>query len=323
MPKREPDKENKSIVVESSLELFHLSESNEFLFIIKHDQKTVLKTFLSLDIVLAVIKRHLFEGSEGKVTVEEYNSDPKQGGNLLSEEIIKAEEVISNEQLQPLLDIWLVETVMYVVKWLPSKLSELLGQLQYEAALNFISHQEKTDEAKTIYVSGKTFRITKEHLIAKPAKSERDNIVVDEFLRKEREQIKQRLGVKGRGGSTAEYDLNQLSKRFEETYKIIDDAKRIYKNNRNDKRWREFILKEYPDLPADLLERLSKSPNLSDEIWAKLSEKGGASAASDLALEYAARLCGAPLYHYTLRHLKDTLAEQGMSVKKVKSKGSH
>ena len=323
MPEREPDKESESIVVESSLELFYLSESNELLFIIKHDQKSVLTTLLNLDTVLALIKRHLFEGSEGKFTIEEYNSDPKQGGNLLSEEIIKAEEVINNEQLQPLLDIWLVETVMYVVKWLPSKLSELLGQLQYEAALNFISQQEKTDEAKTIYVSGKTFRITKEYLIAKPAKSERDNIVVEEFIKKEREQIRQRLGVRGRGGSEAEYDLSDLSFKFNETYPVIKDALRIYKQNRELKDWRKMVKSAYPYIPSDLVERLSKTPQLDNETRTLITKQGSSSAPQDIALEYAGRLCGVPQYRYSIRHYKDTLSKQGMSVKKVKSKGSN
>jgi hypothetical protein len=128
------------------------------------------------------------------------------------------------------------------------------------------------------------------------------------------------LKVDARGGSEAMHDLSQLAKHFERIYPDIEDAKKIYKSNHRDKRWKMYVGGAYPQLPADLIERLNPITMLSDELRAKLSEKGGTSAASDLTLEYAAHLCGAPPYRYTIRHLKGILSQQGMSVKKVKAK---
>jgi len=120
--------------------------------------------------------------------------------------------------------------------------------------------------------------------------------------------------------------LRPLALHFERVYPIWEQAKKIYKESQGSsdrkrrERWRETIFATYPELKgySDLVERLADPPQLPENILSKLEEKGGSPARSDIALEHAARRCGAPPYEYTIRHLKSVLSKQGMSVRKVK-----
>lgn len=116
-------------------------------------------------------------------------------------------------------------------------------------------------------------------------------------------RTKVRLQAPGPGGSDADYDLNQLKRFYYECLPKWQDAKRIYKDNRQ-RNWQAIVKGEHSDLPDQLIKRLSDPPNLPESELAILAVKGGISKASDIALEHAARLCGVPAYHYTLAHLE-------------------
>ena len=79
-------------------------------------------------------------------------------------------------------------------------------------------------------------------------------------------------------------------------------------------------------MPADLVSRVSGSPrDLSDKDKAILAKQGGDSTPSDIAYEWAARLCGAPAYHYKLNTLKAELTKQNQKqnnqpIQKTKTK---
>ena len=127
-----------------------------------------------------------------------------------------------------------------------------------------------------------------------------------------------------RGGSKPDYDLADLGKHFESVYPLWLEAKRIYRESQKAKekarreKWQDAIKSIYPQLPEDLIERLRKFPNLSEEESIQLEKKGGTSAPYDIATEHAARLCGIPSYYYSIRHLKGILSKQGVSARKVK-----
>jgi hypothetical protein len=120
---------------------------------------------------------------------------------------------------------------------------------------------------------------------------------------------KRRFGVK-HGGSKAKSDLSSLRGNFEKVYPSWRDAKAIYRSNRNRKGWPGMVKAAYPDLPDDLILRLGDPPNLPEDLQAKVSDTGGTSKPSEIALEHAARLCNVPPYTYTIRHLSETLRKQ-------------
>jgi hypothetical protein len=101
-------------------------------------------------------------------------------------------------------------------------------------------------------------------------------------------------------------DFQDFAAYYEKTLPVWRDAKLIYKQNSRRATWRDLIRAAYPDmkLDDDLIERLSGRLNdLPQDVQEKLSEKGGDSKPSSIALEHAARLCGAAPYQYSLRHL--------------------
>jgi hypothetical protein len=100
--------------------------------------------------------------------------------------------------------------------------------------------------------------------------------------------------------------FEQLGEHYDKVLPVWKDAKLIYKQNSNRPTWQNLIRAAYPDMEFDddLIARLSGRLNdLPSEVQAKLSEKGGDSKPSSIALEHAARLCGAHPYQYSLRHL--------------------
>lgn len=85
---------------------------------------------------------------------------------------------------------------------------------------------------------------------------------------------------------------------------IWDEAKDCYKRNRESARWREIVKAacndEELELPPDLINRLDGKGANSDSY---------SSMPSELALEHAARLCGARANQYKPRTLQDHLKE--------------
>lgn len=101
-------------------------------------------------------------------------------------------------------------------------------------------------------------------------------------------------------------DFVKLGRHYSDLLPVWQDAKTIYKQNSNRATWRDLVRAAYPDIKFDddLVSRLSgKLNDLTENVQAKLSEKGGTSKPSSIALEHAARLCGAQPYQYSLRHL--------------------
>jgi hypothetical protein len=103
-----------------------------------------------------------------------------------------------------------------------------------------------------------------------------------------------------------EPNLEEFAEHYAAVLPIWKDAKIIYKQNSSRATWRDLIRAAYPEheFDDDLISRLSgKLNDLPEEIQTKLSEKGGDSKPSSIALEHAARLCGTEPYKYSLRYL--------------------
>ncbi|HEX7174378.1 MAG TPA: hypothetical protein VF240_03740 [Pyrinomonadaceae bacterium] len=101
-------------------------------------------------------------------------------------------------------------------------------------------------------------------------------------------------------------NLDELEEHYRSVLPMWKDAKTLYKQNRNRETWRDIVRAAQPDLKDydDLISRLSGRLNdLPENIQAKLSEKGGDSKPSSIALEHAARLCGSEPYEYSVRYL--------------------
>lgn len=129
-----------------------------------------------------------------------------------------------------------------------------------------------------------------------------------------KQELKKRVGLTRRPRK-ARYDLSELLNHYTTVLPLWQDAKDIYKDNRN-RNWQKIINTVHPYLPDDLIARLSGNPaDISDEIKAKLAEKGGSSEPSDIAVEHAARLCGAPDYGYALSTLEGKKTELNRSAK--------
>lgn len=121
-------------------------------------------------------------------------------------------------------------------------------------------------------------------------------------------RLAERLGSNGR---PAEYDLSDLRDYYTEVKEQVSLARRVYKASGKLTRWREHVRLEVPEMPEDLIRRLSGNPqDLTDHDMIRLEEQGGTAQPSDIALEWAARLCGVPPYHYKLKTLKAKLTEQ-------------
>lgn len=114
-----------------------------------------------------------------------------------------------------------------------------------------------------------------------------------------REEVEANLGKK-------KVSFSNLGEYYKKLLQVWKDAKTIYKQNSNRATWRDIVRAAHPEInfEDDLISRLSSKLNdLPEEIQAKLSDKGGDSKPSSIALEHAARMCGARPYQYSLRHL--------------------
>jgi hypothetical protein len=96
---------------------------------------------------------------------------------------------------------------------------------------------------------------------------------------------------------------------------MLQEAKRIFRSIKHHN-WRSIIAKMFPELEPDLIARLNDPPELSDDLLATLAEKGGTSTPSDIALEQAARKCGAPPYQYKVTTLRTLNAKQAKALSK-------
>ncbi|MCI0485018.1 MAG: hypothetical protein L0229_00180 [Blastocatellia bacterium] len=155
------------------------------------------------------------------------------------------------------------------------------------------------------HVAERLFQAMKQ-LLLEAALSARDGEVsVDKARKLARftEPPKPCFPVRGRGGRKAAVDLSDLPKHYEVTYKSVKRAKRIRKDN-EDLDWKAIVKNELPNMDQDLIDRIDEQSELPESLKTALSDKGGTSACSDIALEWAARLCCATPYQYTLGYLR-------------------
>jgi hypothetical protein len=90
-------------------------------------------------------------------------------------------------------------------------------------------------------------------------------------------------------------NLKGIGERYKAMFPIWREVKKLYTKNKRGS-WQSIIAKEYPMLPDDLIQRLAKT---------------GESAPSDIAIEHAARLCGASRNYLTARQYFRLKADTG------------
>ncbi len=146
-------------------------------------------------------------------------------------------------------------------------------------------------------------------------------VVADQIIELVKQQIEQRIKSPHIGGGP----LVNFAWEYFVCLRDWQEAKRIYRRNRNSTSWRKCIKDDYPDSPDDLIEWLALSENksnleaeafqnLPDDARSRLSyriENEGyrLSMPSDIALEHAVRLCGCRPYIYSLSRLKNLRSE--------------
>jgi len=138
-----------------------------------------------------------------------------------------------------------------------------------------------------------------------PEQKYRAKEIKDTLFQQEWELLKMFTGVTQGGARNIKHlwtdkERSCLANHFERLKPIWAEAKRISKEARKSKestgrrQWREEILRAYPELPKDLIERLSVPR--SDEAKP-----------IDIAITHAARLCISATY--SPRRLKDEIKE--------------
>jgi hypothetical protein len=143
------------------------------------------------------------------------------------------------------------------------------------------------------------------------------------------EQIKSERGafLKGsldRLAGRPNYD--RLKEHYERLLPKWQRAKTVYESISDLPNWRDTISQilegENPD--AFLIARVSgRLEDLPDKIKAAISEAGGDSSASSIAIEHAARLCGAKHYALNARTLFRKMQKAAGKQKVIKTKGVH
>jgi len=222
------------------------------------------------------------------------------------------------------------------------KIAQGLDQKAIEEFLQQVASEEKTEEAPREFVDYINFLVTyiannltnglnqtltsliHEGMLAfqimdqdtqQPFQTDSDDTIAY-LLNEYKQAIKKRLGLTRRQRK-ARYDLSELLNHYSTVLPLWQDAKEIYKDNRK-RNWQQIVKTVHPYLPVDLVARLSGNPSdLSDEVKENLAEKGGTSEPSDIAIEHAARLCGAPDYSYALSTLEGKKTELNRATKEL------
>lgn len=203
-------------------------------------------------------------------------------------------EIISSDLRKELLERFIYDTLEYFIYRLDHKLNTVFNEHWHEAyflAVNRIA----TEMMGAMREAG----VEVIHDPNEP--SEKMNRLLAKFAGQRRELLK---------GDLAEclgaLDFTELAEHYDRLLLVWKDAKVIYKQNSGRSMWRDLIRAAHPEIEFDddLIARVSgKLNDLPPEVQEKLSEKGGDSRPSSIALEHAARLCRAAPYQYSLRHL--------------------
>ncbi|MFS8086467.1 MAG: hypothetical protein ACMG6H_12615 [Acidobacteriota bacterium] len=99
--------------------------------------------------------------------------------------------------------------------------------------------------------------------------------------------------------------LERLPDLYPKLLKVWQSAKKIYADYGESETWRNMVKAKYPELTFDddLLTRVTgRLAELPEDIQAKLSEKDGDHTPNTIALEHAARMCGATPYQFGTRY---------------------
>lgn len=108
--------------------------------------------------------------------------------------------------------------------------------------------------------------------------------------------------------------LERLSEHYPILLKVWQSVKKIYEDNGESETWRDMVKAKYPELTFDddLLTRVTgKLDALPEDIQAKLAEKDGDHTPHTIALEHAARMCGALPYQYGVRYYNKLKSGKG------------
>lgn len=121
-------------------------------------------------------------------------------------------------------------------------------------------------------------------------------------------------------------NFDRLKEHYDRLLPKWQRAKTVYESVGDLPNWREIISQtleeEKPDI--HLIARVSGRLNdLPDEIKAAVSEKGGDASPSSIAIEHAARLCGAKPYALHTRTLFRKMPKAADKQKVIKTKGVH
>lgn len=197
--------------------------------------------------------------------------------------------------------------------YLCAEISQALPRLQVhllERSLNAVEKNELKQMDRWSPMGRKLFQATKNTLAQMSKLNERQRQQLEKKLRDKRD---------GRGGSGAKHDwtdeeLNLLANKYEDYKPIWLEAKRIAKSAQNSRErsrrigWREEVLRAYPYLPIELLNRLS-SPR---------SEKAKP---SDIAILHAKQETGV-IPAYSTRELRKKIRMWKLNTKERQSSPS-
>ena len=107
---------------------------------------------------------------------------------------------------------------------------------------------------------------------------------------------------KNKGGKEGKCDLIKLSIFYAELHPLWKDVVSHYKRNRSRRNWRTIVKAEFPDLPDNLIERLSRTPDVPEDQLEKMDKCEPT--ASGIAYEHAARKCGAEDWAFSTSDLR-------------------
>lgn len=128
--------------------------------------------------------------------------------------------------------------------------------------------------------------------------------------------LTQPLATKPRPGKKPKADLSRLSDHYNTIINDWMDAlatcRATLKLRSGAKRdaWRADLKRQYPTFPEDLIERLQPMTDWPEWIADVCEEQGVEDKPQDIALEQAARLCGAGNYAFKLSYLEKVFREQ-------------
>lgn len=262
------------IIIKSSFELSDNSDKNEVLFSIYHDKRKVLTVNVQLDSISAVIKRILFECIAGKANHIEYDADPDKGGKVLEEITVDIQEGLQNPQIQQLFDLWSSDSILYVLEHLPRGIANILGSLEYEAALDWVKNAQDRINKGGYIIDNKIVKIVAADIQYQVPP---DKVLIEEFTQRDIAALKKRLKVRRRGGSEGWWNGERRAK----------------------------FLELYEDIHKKVK---AKSSDLPTNIQAKFSLRG--EKPSDIACQYAAELFDIPFSDYLPHVLTEARRER-------------